>query len=92
MRVASVILILAWPIATAAAGQTPGAVFVAPAPPSFILAQRSRTCKDVSSCREAVELWCGGYRRADRDKDGVPCENVCPSKDLVDQIRTEIGC
>ena len=56
------------------------------------LAQRGRTCGDVSSCEEAVELWCGGYRGADRDKDGIPCENVCPSKALVDQIRAEIGC
>lgn len=56
------------------------------------LAQRARTCKQVSSCREAVELWCGGYSRADADKDGIPCENVYPTKELVDEIREEIGC
>jgi hypothetical protein len=35
------------------------------------------TCKSVSTCEEAVELWCGGYSRADGDGDGIPCENVC---------------
>ncbi|WP_306302844.1 excalibur calcium-binding domain-containing protein [Aureimonas sp. D3] len=51
-----------------------------------------RTCKSVSTCREAVELWCSGYRRADRDGDGIPCETVCHSKAEVDRIRAEIGC
>ncbi|PSH62214.1 excalibur calcium-binding domain-containing protein [Phyllobacterium sophorae] len=50
------------------------------------------SCKQVSSCEEAVELWCGGYRRADGDGDGVPCENVCSSVEEVDQIRVKIGC
>ena len=57
----------------------------------LLLAQR-RSCKAVSSCREAVEMWCGGYTRADADKDGIPCENVCSSKAEVDKIRAEIGC
>ncbi|MFZ1814918.1 MAG: excalibur calcium-binding domain-containing protein [Rhizobiaceae bacterium] len=52
----------------------------------------AKTCKQVSSCEEAVRLWCSGYSRADRDKDGIPCENVCPSKKLVDEIRRKIGC
>ncbi|TKT83056.1 excalibur calcium-binding domain-containing protein [Aquamicrobium sp. LC103] len=56
------------------------------------LAQGARSCKQVSSCEEAVELWCGGYRRADGDGDGIPCENVCSSKEEVDRIREEIGC
>ena len=51
-----------------------------------------RTCKSVYSCREAVLLWCGGYRRADGDGDGIPCENVCSSRREVDEIRAEIGC
>jgi hypothetical protein len=60
--------------------------------PGLQFAQARKTCKQVSSCREAVILWCSGYRRADGDSDGIPCENVCPSKELVDQIRREIGC
>ena len=56
------------------------------------LAQRARTCKQVSSCEEAVERWCSGYRRADADNDGIPCENVCRSKEQVDEIRADIGC
>ncbi|WP_157070005.1 excalibur calcium-binding domain-containing protein [Aureimonas frigidaquae] len=54
-------------------------------------AQR-RSCKAVSTCREAVEMWCAGYARADGDNDGIPCENVCRSKAEVDEIRAEIGC
>lgn len=50
------------------------------------------TCKSVNSCREAVELWCGGYSRADADRDGVPCENVCSSREQVVAIEEEIGC
>ncbi len=59
---------------------------------AVVVAQARRTCKTVSSCREAVILWCDGYSRADADKDGIPCENVCPNKKLVDKIRAEIGC
>lgn len=50
------------------------------------------TCKQVSSCEDAVILWCGGYRRADADHDGIPCENVCSSLDEVEAIRQQIGC
>lgn len=53
---------------------------------------RLGTCKSVYSCEEAVALWCGGYRGADRDRDGIPCENVCSSRDEVDEIRARIGC
>lgn len=56
------------------------------------LVQRGRSCKTVSSCREAVQMWCDGYTRADGDGDGIPCENVCPNRELVDRIREEIGC
>ena len=53
---------------------------------------QAKTCKQVHSCEEAVELWCGGYRRADRDGDGIPCENICYTKEQVDEIRRRIGC
>lgn len=56
----------------------------------LILAQR--TCGQARSCREAVVMWCNGYRRADGDNDGIPCETVCRSRAQVDQIRREIGC
>lgn len=58
--------------------------------PSF-LAQR-RSCKAVSTCEEAVIMWCNGYSRADGDGDGIPCENVCRSRRQVNQIRAAIGC
>lgn len=52
----------------------------------------ARTCKQVASCAEAVELWCSGYRRADADGDGIPCENICHSRAEVDGIRAVICC
>lgn len=52
----------------------------------------ARTCKQVSTCEEAVRLWCGGYRRADGDGDGIPCGNVCRTKEQVNAIRVKIGC
>ncbi|HZH10522.1 MAG TPA: calcium-binding protein [Microvirga sp.] len=57
----------------------------------FVLAQR-RSCKAASTCEEAVEMWCGGYSRADADDDGIPCENVCRSRSQVDAIKQRIGC
>ncbi|WP_414476400.1 excalibur calcium-binding domain-containing protein [Microvirga sp. M2] len=56
------------------------------------LMARGGTCKSVSTCEEAVELWCGGYSRADGDGDGIPCENVCRSKSQVDAIKQRVGC
>jgi hypothetical protein len=35
-------------------------------------------CKNMSSCEEAYyKLEKCGHSRLDRDKDGIPCENVC---------------
>ena len=56
----------------------------------FMLARM--TCKQVSSCEEAVALWCNGYSRADGDGDGIPCENVCHSLEEVEQIKSQQGC
>jgi len=37
-----------------------------------------KSCKNMSSCEEAYyQLKTCGYGRLDRDKDGVPCENIC---------------
>jgi hypothetical protein len=63
----------------------------ATSPVQFLVAQR-QSCKAASTCQEAVEMWCGGYRDADRDRDGIPCENVCRSKSQVDKIKEDIGC
>lgn len=59
--------------------------------PSSVIPARV-TCKQVSSCEEAVEIWCNGYRRADADNDGIPCENVCRTVEQVDEIRARQGC
>ena len=50
------------------------------------------TCKQVSSCEEAVAIWCNGYSRADGDSDGIPCENVCHSVEQVEEIKASQGC
>tara|TARA_B100000378_G_scaffold220910_1_gene184330 strand:+ start:288 stop:569 length:282 start_codon:yes stop_codon:yes gene_type:complete len=50
------------------------------------------SCARASSCAEAVRQWCNGYRRADGDNDGIPCENVCRSLAEVRRIRGQIGC
>ncbi|MCP1199835.1 hypothetical protein [Notoacmeibacter sp. MSK16QG-6] len=50
-------------------------------------------CKDYANCRQAVENWCAGlHPRADGDNDGIPCENVCSSREQVERIMAEIGC
>jgi len=91
VRIQLTILVVVWSqSAVAATVETQAGDHRSSRPPQF--AQAARTCKQVSSCREAVELWCGGYSRADGDHDGIPCENVCRSKDAVDKIRDEIGC
>ncbi len=37
-------------------------------------------CKNISSCAEACYyLKQCGHGQLDRDKDGIPCENVCSS-------------
>nr|WP_295463105.1 excalibur calcium-binding domain-containing protein [Mesorhizobium sp.] len=72
-----------------------GSATATPAPPVTYPSAthvKARTCKQVASCEEAVQIWCDGYRRADGDGDGIPCENICRSKEQVDEIRTRIGC
>lgn len=55
-------------------------------------AQAAR-CTDYTTCRQAVIAWCAGnHPGADRDKDGIPCENVCRSLAEVVAIMAEIGC
>ncbi|MEN3794173.1 hypothetical protein [Fulvimarina sp. MAC3] len=50
-------------------------------------------CTDYSTCRQAVENWCAGrHRGADRDNDGIPCENLCSSREQVIEIMRSIGC
>jgi hypothetical protein len=69
------------------------AVFAMPIEIGNPLLQHVRvTCKQVSSCEEAVQIWCNGYRRADGDSDGIPCENVCYTLEQVNEIRQQQGC
>jgi len=36
------------------------------------------TCSQMSSCDQAYQCLAAGHGRLDRDKDGVPCESICP--------------
>lgn len=42
---------------------------------------KKKYCKDMKSCEEARYYFerCG-MKNLDRDKDGIPCENVCGKK------------
>ena len=50
-------------------------------------------CTDYLTCKDAVIAWCqGAHPKADGDRDGIPCENVCLSKEQVEKIKAEIKC
>ena len=59
---------------------------------------RRQYCTAVGSCPAAVHLWCVcGYSRADADKDGVPCEDLCgegsdASRARVREIMSALNC
>lgn len=89
LRIAALALLGFTPPAFAEQDSTPRA---GEQPEHLIQLAARQSCKSVSSCREAVIMWCNGYRRADGDNDGIPCENVCGSREEVDAIRREIGC
>lgn len=36
------------------------------------------TCSEMASCQQAYTCLNAGHGRLDRDKDGVPCESICP--------------
>lgn len=40
--------------------------------------QPSLTCTKMTSCEQAYACLRRGNKRLDRDKDGVPCETICP--------------
>lgn len=79
-------------VALAAISGSSGAAFESKLELPQLLTRAAQSCKAMRSCREAVQAWCNGYKGADRDDDGIPCENVCKSKAQVDKIKVEIGC
>ena len=36
------------------------------------------TCGQMANCEQAKQALKCGNKRLDRDKDGVPCESICP--------------
>ena len=77
-------------VAVPAALLFPGLLPMTQSDVPFVLVRAS--CKQVSSCEEAVAIWCNGYSRADGDSDGIPCENVCHSVEQVEEIKSQQGC
>jgi hypothetical protein len=70
----------------------PQSLAMTPRNPQPLLQSVRLSCKQMSSCEDAVALWCSGYRRADGDNDGIPCENVCHSLEQVQEIVSRQGC
>ena len=61
--------------------------------PAGTVTARAQRCSDYTRCEQAVENWCEGrHGRADGDSDGIPCENVCKSKEEADRLRQGRTC
>lgn len=80
------------PAVTALSAEPDMSAFSIPSLSGQVMPVAGWTCSRASNCAEAVRAWCGGYRRADGDSDGIPCENVCRSRAEVRRIRQQIGC
>jgi hypothetical protein len=47
----------------------------------------AKSCKKYKSCAEVIlDYPSGSFGGKDRDKDGIPCENVCHSKKQVEDL------
>ena len=46
-------------------------------------------CKNMSSCAEACKYLSEGYTSLDRDRDGIPCENICDEPCKVKSKKTK---
>ena len=54
---------------------------------SFPVIADAKSCKKYSSCAEVINDYpSGNFGRKDRDKDGIPCENVCRSLQQVNEL------
>lgn len=54
---------------------------------------QAKTCQEYTSCEALIKDYPSGeFGTKDRNKDGVPCENVCSSveevKDLLDKVKS----
>lgn len=59
---------------------------------SFTAEVSAKSCKKYRSCAEVIADFPNGkFGRKDRDKDGIPCENVCKSKKQVKDLLERIG-
>ena len=47
----------------------------------------AKLCKEYKSCAQVISDYPNGnFGQKDRDKDGIPCENVCHSKKQVKNL------
>lgn len=51
---------------------------VAPPAPQGASCGGASTCGQMASCEQAYACLAAGHSGLDRDKDGVPCESICP--------------
>lgn len=52
----------------------------------------AKSCKQYRSCAEVIaDFPNGNFGRKDRDKDGIPCENVCKSRQQVKDLLKRLG-
>ncbi|CAH1385577.1 hypothetical protein [Candidatus Nitrotoga sp. M5] len=50
-------------------------------------ANAAKLCKDYQSCAEVIsDFPLGDFGNKDRDKDAIPCENVCRSRQQVEEL------
>ncbi|MBD3654381.1 excalibur calcium-binding domain-containing protein [Kangiella sp.] len=52
----------------------------------------AKTCKEYRSCAEVIADYpSGNFGRRDGDKDGIPCENVCRSRQQVEDLLKKVS-
>ena len=54
---------------------------------SLSLEAKRPYCKNMKSCAEACMYLKKGYKSLDRDRDGIPCENVCSKPCKVEKSK-----
>jgi|GEM_PF-3412629 len=55
--------------------------------PSISEASIKKTCKEYRSCAEVIsDFPLGDFGDKDRDNDAIPCDNVCRSRQQVEDL------
>jgi len=61
-------------------GSSSGSDIITPLPPNGAICSNfiKKTCSQITTCVEAQQQLACGNNQIDGDKDGVPCESICP--------------